>query len=53
MQFGHDNWMYCYLQPEPGEPYKGVGDSAKEIYNPITKQQEVVHTYGWVLIKSL
>jgi lysophospholipase L1-like esterase len=30
---------------------RGTGDETKEIDNPITKQKEVVHTYGWYLRK--
>jgi lysophospholipase L1-like esterase len=30
---------------------RGTGDQSKEIDNPITKQKEVVHTYGWYLRK--
>src|SRR5205823_15023768 len=29
----------------------GLGDETREIDNPITKQKEVVHTYGWYLRK--
>jgi lysophospholipase L1-like esterase len=29
----------------------GIGDESKEIYNPITHKQEVVHTYGWYMRK--
>ena len=29
----------------------GVGDESKEINNPITQKQEVVHTYGWYMRK--
>jgi rhamnogalacturonan acetylesterase len=51
MQFGHnDNGALDDTSRARGT-IKGVGDSTKEIYNPITKQQEVVHTYGWYLSK--
>jgi rhamnogalacturonan acetylesterase len=51
MQFGHnDNGALDDTSRARGT-IKGVGDSAREIYNPITKQQEVVHTYGWYLSK--
>jgi lysophospholipase L1-like esterase len=30
---------------------RGTGDESREIDNPITKKQEVVHTYGWYLRK--
>jgi len=29
----------------------GIGEETREIDNPITKKQEVVHTYGWYLRK--
>ncbi|MFM2327049.1 MAG: hypothetical protein RIR31_1251 [Bacteroidota bacterium] len=51
MQFGHnDNGALDDTSRARGT-IKGVGDSAKEIYNPILKKQEVVHTYGWYLSK--
>jgi rhamnogalacturonan acetylesterase len=51
MQFGHnDNGPLDDTSRARGT-IKGVGDSAKQIYNPITKQEEWVHTYGWYLSK--
>ena len=51
MQFGHnDNGPLDDTSRARGT-IKGVGDSSKQIYNPITKQDEVVHTYGWYLAK--
>ena len=32
---------------------RGLGDDAKDIFNPITKQNETVHTYGWYLRKYI
>ena len=32
---------------------RGTGDETKEIDNPITKKQEVVHTYGWYMRKYI
>jgi rhamnogalacturonan acetylesterase len=32
---------------------RGTGDDTKEIDNPLTKQKEVVHTYGWYLRKYI
>jgi lysophospholipase L1-like esterase len=50
-QFGHND-------PGPlDDPVRargtlpGVGDETREIDNPITKQHEVVHTYGWYMRK--
>ncbi|MEP7237012.1 MAG: rhamnogalacturonan acetylesterase [Ferruginibacter sp.] len=51
MQFGHNDNGALDDTARARGTIKGVGDSAKEIYNPITKQQEVVHTYGWYLSK--
>jgi hypothetical protein len=30
---------------------KGIGEDSVEIYNPIKKQKEIVHTYGWYMRK--
>jgi lysophospholipase L1-like esterase len=30
---------------------RGIGEETKEIDNPITKEKELVHTYGWYLRK--
>ena len=51
MQFGHNDSSPLDDTARARGTIKGVGDSAREIYNPITKQQEVVHTYGWYLAK--
>lgn len=51
MQFGHNDSSPLDDTARARGTIKGVGDSAKEIYNPITKQQELVHTYGWYLAK--
>jgi rhamnogalacturonan acetylesterase len=51
MQFGHNDGSPLDDTARARGTIKGVGDSAREIYNPITKQQEVVHTYGWYLSK--
>lgn len=31
----------------------GLGENTKDIFNPITKQPETVHTYGWYLRKYI
>lgn len=51
MQFGHNDSGPLDDTSRARGTIKGVGDSAKQIYNPITKQDEVVHTYGWYLSK--
>jgi len=32
---------------------RGLGDETREIYNPILRRQEVVHTYGWYMRKYI
>ena len=32
---------------------RGIGDDSKDIFNPITKTNETVHTYGWYLRKYI
>ncbi|MEO7311197.1 MAG: rhamnogalacturonan acetylesterase [Chitinophagaceae bacterium] len=51
MQFGHNDSSPLDDTARARGTIKGVGDESKEIYNPITKQQEVVHTYGWYMSK--
>jgi len=51
MQFGHNDASPLDDTARARGTIKGVGDSTKEIYNPITKQQETVYTYGWYLAK--
>ncbi|MES2775281.1 MAG: rhamnogalacturonan acetylesterase [Bacteroidota bacterium] len=51
MQFGHNDGSPLDDTARARGTIKGVGDESREIYNPITKQQEVVHTYGWYLSK--
>lgn len=53
MQFGHnDNGALDDASRARGT-IKGSGEETKEIYNPITVQHEVVHTYGWYLRKFI
>ncbi len=51
MQFGHNDSGPLDDTSRARGSIKGVGDSSRQIYNPITKQNEVVHTYGWYLTK--
>ncbi len=51
MQFGHNDSSPLDDTARARGTINGVGDSSKQIYNPITKQQELVHTYGWYLAK--
>ncbi len=51
MQFGHNDASPLDDTARARGTIRGIGDSAKQIYNPITKQDEVVRTYGWYLSK--
>jgi lysophospholipase L1-like esterase len=49
MQFGHNDNGPLDDAARARGTLKGTGDETREIDNPITKQHEVVHTYGWYL----
>jgi rhamnogalacturonan acetylesterase len=49
MQFGHNDSGPLDDTARARGVIRGIGDESKEIYNPITKKQEVVHTYGWYM----
>lgn len=53
MQFGHNDSGALDDTARARGTIKGVGEESKEIYNPITKKQEVVHTYGWYMRKMI
>ena len=50
-QFGHNDSGPLDDTSRARGTLPGVGDESKEIYNPIMKKQEVVHTYGWYMRK--
>lgn len=50
-QFGHNDSGPLDDTSRARGTMPGVGDESKEIYNPITHKQEVVHTYGWYMRK--
>jgi lysophospholipase L1-like esterase len=60
MQFGHNDAGAINAEP-PGSKMplraraslKGIGDETQEIDNVLTKQHEVVHTYGWYIRKYI
>jgi lysophospholipase L1-like esterase len=53
MQFGHnDNGALDDTSRARGT-IKGIGNEQQEIYNPIRKIQEVVHSYGWYMRKYI
>jgi rhamnogalacturonan acetylesterase len=51
MQFGHNDSSPLDDTARARGTIKGVGEESKEIYNPILKKQEVVHSYGWYMRK--
>lgn len=51
MQFGHNDGGPLDDTARARGTIKGIGDDSVEIYNPIRKQKEVVHTYGWYMRK--
>ncbi len=53
MQFGHNDGGPLDDTARARGTIKGIGDESKEIYNPITKKQEHVYTYGWYMRKYI
>lgn len=53
MQFGHNDSGPLDDTARARGSIGGTGNEAKEIYNPIMKKQEVVHTYGWYMRKYI
>jgi lysophospholipase L1-like esterase len=53
MQFGHNDSSPLDDTARARGTIKGIGDETKEIDNPLTKQLEVVHTYGWYMTKYI
>jgi len=49
MQFGHNDAGPLDDTARARGTIKGTGDETKDIYNPIMKKNETVHTYGWYL----
>ncbi len=51
MQFGHNDGGALDDTARARGTIKGIGEDSIEIYNPIRKRKEVVHTYGWYMRK--
>lgn len=51
IQFGHNDASPLDDTARARGTLKGINDDSVEIYNPIKKMKEVVHTYGWYLRK--
>lgn len=53
MQFGHNDGGPVNDTLRARGTTKGIGDETEDIDNLITKQHEVVHSYGWYLLKVI
>lgn len=53
MQFGHNDASPLDDTARARGTIKGLGDDSTEIYNPIRKMKEVVHSYGWYMRKFI
>ncbi|HEY4208248.1 MAG TPA: GDSL-type esterase/lipase family protein, partial [Puia sp.] len=51
MQFGHNDGGPLDDTARARGTIKGTGEETKDIYNPIMKKNETVHTYGWYMRK--
>ena len=49
MQFGHNDGSAINDDSRARGTIKGIGEETEEIDNLLTKQREVVHSYGWYL----
>lgn len=53
MQFGHNDDIALNDATRARGTIKGIGEETEAIDNLVTKQPEVVHTYGWYLRKYI
>jgi lysophospholipase L1-like esterase len=53
MQFGHNDNGPLNDDSRARGTIKGIGDESEQIDNLLTKQHEVVHSYGWYLRKFI
>jgi lysophospholipase L1-like esterase len=53
MQFGHNDAGPLDDTARARGTIQGIGEETKDIYNPITKKDETVHTYGWYMRKYI
>jgi lysophospholipase L1-like esterase len=51
MQFGHNDGGPLDDTARARGSLRGIGNDSTEIYNPIRKMREVVHSYGWYMRK--
>lgn len=53
IQFGHNDSGPLDDTARARGTLKGIGEDSKEIYNPVRKLKEVVHSYGWYMRKYI
>lgn len=53
MQFGHNDGSPLDDTARARGTIRGIGAESKEIFNPKTKKQETVYTYGWYMRKYI
>ena len=53
MQFGHNDGGPLDDTARARGTIRGIGEESKDIYNPITKKNETVHSYGWYMRKYI
>jgi lysophospholipase L1-like esterase len=53
MQFGHNDASPLDDAARARGTLPGISDETRDIWNPITKKQETVHTYGWYMRKYI
>jgi rhamnogalacturonan acetylesterase len=53
MQFGHNDASPLVDTSRARGTIKSNGDEQEELYNPLTKKNEVIHSYGWYLRKMI
>jgi lysophospholipase L1-like esterase len=53
MQFGHNDGSAINDDSRARGTIKGIGEETEEVDNLLTKEHEVVHSYGWYLRKMI
>ncbi|PKK35470.1 hypothetical protein BWI96_16305 [Siphonobacter sp. SORGH_AS_0500] len=53
MQFGHNDAGALDDTARSRGSIRGIGEETQDIYNPIQKRPETVHTYGWYMKKYI
>ncbi|MFD1258603.1 rhamnogalacturonan acetylesterase [Mucilaginibacter terrae] len=53
MQFGHNDSSPLVDSSRARGTIKNNSDESQELYNPLTKKTEVIHSYGWYLRKMI